>query len=116
MNAFGTTPPGAGPPADSRPLLEVSDLTVSFPSEAGPVMAVRGVSYQLLPGEVLGIVGESGSGKTVSSLALMNLLPDRARVSGSARFRGEELIGRSDGDLSDLRGRKISMIFQDPLS
>src|SRR6187549_4003935 len=103
------TAPGADDPQQPRPLLEVSNLTVSFPTEAGPVMALRGVSYQLLPGEVLGIVGESGSGKTVSSLALMNLLPDRARVSGSARFRGEELIGRSDRELSELRGRKISM-------
>jgi glutathione transport system ATP-binding protein len=102
--------------AGSAPLLDVRDLSVAFPSEAGAVQAVRSVSYTVSPGEVLGIVGESGSGKTVSSLAVMNLLPDRARISGSVRFEGEELIGRSDKDLSRLRGRRIAMIFQDPLS
>jgi peptide/nickel transport system ATP-binding protein len=103
-------------PAATAPLLAVENLSVSFDSEAGPVAAVRGVSYELFAGEVLGIVGESGSGKTVSSLALMNLLPPHARVSGSVRFRGEQLLGRSDRELSDLRGRRISMVFQDPLS
>jgi peptide/nickel transport system ATP-binding protein len=74
------------------------------------------LSYEVQPGEVLGIVGESGSGKTVSSLAIMQLLPAHARVTGSVRFRGEELTGQSDKELSAIRGRKISMIFQDPLS
>ena len=109
------TPPTA-PGSPRAPLLEVSNLSVSFDSEAGPVMAVRSVSYEVYPGEVLGIVGESGSGKTVSSLAVMNLLPSHARVSGSARFGGKELIGLSDRELSAIRGRSISMIFQDPLS
>jgi len=99
-----------------EPLLEVRDLSVTFPSEAGPVAAVRGLSYHVMPGEVLGIVGESGSGKSVSSLAVMGLLPSRARITGSVRFRGSELLGRSDKDLSAIRGRGISMIFQDPLS
>jgi peptide/nickel transport system ATP-binding protein len=103
-------------PGRPEPLLEVTDLSVTFASEAGPVNAVRSLSYDVRPGEVLGIVGESGSGKTVSSLAIMNLLPGRARVSGSARFDGQELVGRSDKELSRLRGRRISMIFQDPLS
>src|SRR5438046_1975262 len=80
------------------------------------VSAVRGLSYTVKQGEVLGLVGESGSGKTVSSLAIMELLPRNARVTGSVRFQGTELIGRSDKELSDLRGRKIAMIFQDPLS
>ena len=102
--------------AESAPLLDVRDLSVTFPSEAGAVHAVRSLSYTVRAGEVLGIVGESGSGKTVSSLAVMNLLPERARISGSVRFEGEELIGRTDKDLSRLRGRRISMIFQDPLS
>jgi len=101
---------------DTAPLLAVRDLSVSFASEAGPVAAVRSVSYDLRAGEVLGVVGESGSGKTVSSLAVMNLLPPHARVTGSARFRGEELIGRDDRELSTLRGSRIAMIFQDPLS
>jgi peptide/nickel transport system ATP-binding protein len=99
-----------------EPLLEVSNLSVTFPSEAGPVTAVRGLSYYVMPGEVLGIVGESGSGKSVSSLAVMGLLPNRARTAGSIRFRGQELLGRSDKNLSQIRGRGISMIFQDPLS
>jgi peptide/nickel transport system ATP-binding protein len=103
-------------PAPNPPLLEVTDLSVTFTSEAGSVNAVRALSYQVRQGEVLGIVGESGSGKTVSSLAVMELLPRNARVTGSVRFQGTELIGRSDRELSDIRGRKISMIFQDPLS
>jgi peptide/nickel transport system ATP-binding protein len=98
------------------PLLEVTDLSVTFTSEAGPVTAVRSLSYAVQRGEVLGIVGESGSGKSVSSLAVMGLLPPHAKVQGSVRFRGEELTGRSDRDLSAIRGRKIAMVFQDPLS
>ncbi|MER6896722.1 ABC transporter ATP-binding protein, partial [Amycolatopsis sp. NPDC000740] len=97
-------------------VLEVSDLEVSFPSESGRVHAVRGLNYQVAAGEVLGIVGESGSGKSVSSLAVMGLLPPQARVSGSIRFQDSELIGKSDTDLSKIRGKKISMVFQDPLS
>ena len=98
------------------PLLEVADLSVTFASEAGPVTAVRSLSYTVERGEVLGIVGESGSGKSVSSLAVMGLLPPHARVAGSVRFRGTELTGQSDKDLSTVRGRKVAMIFQDPLS
>nr|WP_239028419.1 ABC transporter ATP-binding protein [Pseudonocardia acidicola] len=107
--------PGPGGPAGS-PLLEVRDLEVSFPSDAGRVRAVRGLSYDVAPGEVLGIVGESGSGKSVSSLAVMGLLPGQARISGSIRFRGRELLGLSDTELSHVRGKRISMVFQDPLS
>jgi peptide/nickel transport system ATP-binding protein len=99
-----------------QPLLEVANLSVTFPSEAGPVAAVRNLSYHVMPGEVLGIVGESGSGKSVSSLAVMGLLPSRATITGSIRFKGTELLGQSDRDLSTLRGKRISMIFQDPLS
>ena len=82
--------------AAAAPLLEVAGLSVTFSSEAGPVSAVRSLSYQIRKGEVLGIVGESGSGKTVSSLAIMELLPRNARVTGSVRFQGTKLIGRSD--------------------
>jgi len=98
------------------PVLSIDDLTVSFPSEQGRVTAVRGLSYQVSAGEVLGIVGESGSGKSVSSMAVMGLLPPQAKVTGSIRFQGGELLGRSDTELSQIRGRRISMIFQDPLS
>ncbi|MGH3537151.1 MAG: dipeptide ABC transporter ATP-binding protein [Pseudonocardiaceae bacterium] len=100
----------------TEPVLSVDDLTVSFPSEQGRVTAVRGLSYRVSPGEVLGIVGESGSGKSVSSMAVMGLLPPQAKVTGSIRFQGRELLGRSDVELSQIRGRRISMIFQDPLS
>ncbi|WP_405487639.1 dipeptide ABC transporter ATP-binding protein [Nocardia sp. NBC_00511] len=102
--------------ATTAPLLEVSDLRVSFPGEEGRIDAVRGVNYTVADGEVLAIVGESGSGKSVSSLAVMGLLPDQARVQGSIRLRGQELLGMGDRQLSALRGSKISMVFQDPLS
>jgi peptide/nickel transport system ATP-binding protein len=97
-------------------LLEVEDLTVAFPTEDGLVKAVRGVNYTLAPGEAIGIVGESGSGKSVSSMALLGLLPKSARITGSARFRGEELLGKTEKEYADFRGKKIAMIFQDPLT
>ncbi len=104
-------------PADRPgPVLQVEGLDVSFPSEQGRVRAVRGLSYQVDAGEVLGIVGESGSGKSVSSMAVMGLLPPQARVSGSIRFQGTELLGKPDTELSRIRGRRVAMIFQDPLS
>ncbi|WP_067470391.1 ABC transporter ATP-binding protein [Nocardia amamiensis] len=100
----------------TTPLLEITDLHVSFPSEEGRIDAVRGVTYTVSDGEVLAIVGESGSGKSVSSLAVMGLLPEQARITGSIRFRGRELLGLGDRQLSQLRGSSISMVFQDPLS
>ncbi|MEO3862853.1 ABC transporter ATP-binding protein [Acrocarpospora sp. B8E8] len=94
-------------------LLEVDNLTVEFP---GPVMAVSGLSFAVEPGQTLGIVGESGSGKSITSMAVLGILPSRARVTGSIRFRGEELLGRSEAELRTLRGRRIAMIFQDALT
>src|SRR6266498_3046087 len=107
---------GGNAPVDTGVVLEVDDLTVTFPTEDGLVQAVRGVSYKLGRGEALGIVGESGSGKSVSSLALMGLLPSSAKITGSARFRGQELLGRTDEEMSKIRGKGIAMIFQDPLT
>ncbi len=97
-------------------VLEVVNLAVDFPGEGGVVHAVRGVSYALHPGETLGIVGESGSGKSVTSLAIMGLLPRTARISGSVLLRGRELLGLSDDALREVRGKGVAMIFQDPMT
>ena len=103
-------------PTTQTPLLSVRDLEVAFPSEAGRVHAVRGVDFDLLPGRTLGIVGESGSGKSVTSMAIMGLLPEYAKVTGSVKLLGQELIGKTDREMSKIRGKEMSMIFQDPLS
>jgi peptide/nickel transport system ATP-binding protein len=97
-------------------VLSVRGLAVSFPSEAGRVDAVRGVSFDLEAGRTLGIVGESGSGKSVTSLAIMGLLDENARVTGSILYEGVELLGKSDAQLSVIRGNGMSMVFQDPLT
>ena len=97
-------------------VLSVRDLRVSFASEAGRVDAVRGVSFDLEAGKTLGIVGESGSGKSVTSLAIMGLLDENAKVTGSIVYDGQELIGKSDKQLSMIRGNGMSMVFQDPLT
>ena len=98
------------------PVLSVQDLHVTFPSEAGPVQAVRGLSFELAAGETMAIVGESGSGKSVTSLAIMGLHSESARITGSVKLHGTELLGRSDKDMSKIRGDGLAMIFQDPLS
>ena len=98
------------------PILQIKNLSVSFPSESGRVEAVRNVSLDIYPGEVLGLVGESGSGKSVLSLSTIGLLPEAAQVSGEIVFEGENLLALNDLQMSKHRGRDISMIFQDPLS
>ncbi|WP_414639890.1 ABC transporter ATP-binding protein, partial [Actinocrinis sp.] len=105
-----------GPAAAGDAVLDVRDLSVLFPSETGTVEAVRGVSYRLRRGEVLGIVGESGSGKSVSAMAVLGLLPESAKVDGSIRLDGRELLGLDDDAMSKIRGRQMAMVFQDPLS
>lgn len=100
----------------SEPVISVRDLTVSFASEAGTVHAVRGMNFDLYPGKTLGIVGESGSGKSVTSMAIMGLLDKNASVKGSITYHGEELLNKSDSEMSEIRGKGIAMVFQDPLS
>jgi oligopeptide/dipeptide ABC transporter ATP-binding protein len=100
-----------------EPLLEVEDLRVEFWTGRGTVHAVNGISFDIAAGETLGIVGESGCGKSVTSLALLGILPRAGRVStGRALFAGRELLGLSDAELRTIRGREIAMIFQDPMT
>jgi oligopeptide/dipeptide ABC transporter ATP-binding protein len=107
----------AQPAAPARaPVLQINDLRVTFPTEAGEVQAVRGVSLSLGHGELVGVVGESGSGKSVTFLAAMGLLPKSAQISGSVKVEGLELLGEKNKQLRRVRGKKIAMIFQDPLS
>jgi oligopeptide/dipeptide ABC transporter ATP-binding protein len=97
-------------------LVEVQDLKVAFPGAQGPVEAISGVSLALARGETLGVVGESGCGKSVTMLALMGLLPGGASARGSIALEGRELIGLPQAELARLRGKRIAMIFQDPLT
>jgi peptide/nickel transport system ATP-binding protein len=100
----------------SQPILQIKNLSISFPSESGMVQAVRNVSLDIYPGEVLGLVGESGSGKSVLSLSTIGLLPNSATVSGEVLLNGRNLLALNDQEMSKQRGKDISMIFQDPLS
>jgi len=98
-------------------MLEVRDLHTSFFTPAGEVKAVNGVSFNLDSGKVLGIVGESGSGKSVTAYSILQILTHPGRiVSGSIKFRGQELVGASDETMRKIRGNKISIIFQDPMT
>jgi peptide/nickel transport system ATP-binding protein len=97
-------------------VLEVTHLAVRIPPEDGVVEAVRGVSFSIGSGEVLGIVGESGSGKSMTALSIMGLLPRNAIATGSILYRGEELLGRSRSSLRHLRGNQLAMVFQDPMT
>ncbi|MCB5290852.1 dipeptide ABC transporter ATP-binding protein [Arthrobacter sp. SO3] len=101
-------------PADA--VLSVRDLNVRFNTENGVVHAVRGIDFDLRAGKTLGIVGESGSGKSVTSMAIMGLLPPTAEITGSVRLQGKELLGLSDKAMCQYRGNDIAMVFQDPLS
>ncbi|MFL2105312.1 ABC transporter ATP-binding protein [Desemzia sp. FAM 23991] len=98
-------------------ILEVKDLHISFDTYAGQVHAIRGVNFDLKPGETLAIVGESGSGKSVTSRSIMRLLANNANVdSGEILFKGEDLVKKSEKDMQKIRGSEIAMIFQDPMT
>src|SRR5438552_5437331 len=100
------------------PVLAIDNLVVEFKTEDGVVHAVDGVSYELFPGETLGIVGESGSGKSVSTLALLGLipLPPGRIVSGTAMFKGKDLLRLKKKELRKVRGNEVAMVFQDPMT
>jgi len=114
-----TTPAPRRHEVGEGPLLTIENLSVTFSGRrnSAPVQAVDGVSYAVSPGEIVGVVGESGSGKSVTSLAVMGLLPRRGvTVTGSATYKGRNLLALSDTELARLRGREIAMVFQDPMS
>ncbi|RAZ82756.1 ABC transporter ATP-binding protein [Cereibacter johrii] len=99
-----------------EPVLDVKGLRVTFQTNDGEVQAVRGIDLSVMPGETVAIVGESGSGKSQTTMALMGLLAQNGRATGSARYRGRELIGLSERELNKVRGDKITMIFQEPMT
>ena len=100
-----------------EPMLQVKDLAISFFNKEGEIQAVRGISYELNKGEVLGIVGESGSGKSVSSHAILRLTPDNGKVlSGEILFEGKDILKLNRSEMQKIRGDRISMIFQDPMT
>jgi peptide/nickel transport system ATP-binding protein len=109
--------PSPSSPADGGPLLAVEHLTVQFPTADGLVQAVTDLSYTVELGKTLGIVGESGSGKSVSSMAVLGLHdPRSARIAGSIRVAGEEVVGADERTMRRLRGNTVAMIFQDALA
>ncbi len=123
MSANGTSPPGsqaeplggrAGVGTSRTPLLEVTDLRIDFHQAGRVVRAVDGLSYTVPRARTVGLIGESGCGKTVSSRAIMALLPPSAQINGSIRFEGQELIGLSERKMRSVRGSQIAMVFQDP--
>lgn len=102
---------------EKSPLIQVRDLTVSFPGEGGARSAVvTGLNYSIDAGETLGVVGESGCGKTMTSLALMGLVPGGGKVSGTILFAGRDLAAQTDREWRRIRGRDVAMIFQEPMT
>jgi peptide/nickel transport system ATP-binding protein len=117
----GSTPAPAAAKAAAEvavePILEVRGLRTQFETDAGMVRAVDGVSFNVMPGETLGIVGESGSGKSVTALSVMKLLPDQARIAdGEIVFRGRDILRMTGEEIRSLRGGRIAMVFQDPMT
>ncbi|WP_147680806.1 dipeptide/oligopeptide/nickel ABC transporter permease/ATP-binding protein [Actinomyces ruminicola] len=104
------------PTPQAAPVLEVEDLSIAFPAQHGEVNIVDGVSFSVRPGETMGLVGESGCGKSITSMAVMGLLPSSARITGRIRFQGRDLLELSPKEHNALRGHEMSMIYQDALS
>ncbi|MEU1644025.1 ABC transporter ATP-binding protein [Micromonospora zamorensis] len=104
------------PAGTAAPVLAIRDLSVSFPTETGTVSAVDGVSLDLASGEIVGMVGESGCGKSVTAMSIAGLLPRSARVTGSVRLDGTELVGARESALRRVRGQEIAYIFQEPMT
>jgi peptide/nickel transport system ATP-binding protein len=98
----------------TRPILSIRSLAVRFEGSGAPIPAVRGIDLELFENEVLGVVGESGSGKSVTALAITGLLPRNARISGSIRVSGQEVVGAETETLRKLRGQEVGVVFQDP--
>src|SRR6218665_3290168 len=97
-------------------LLEVQDLRIQLATAQGELAAVRGLDFSLAAGETLGLIGESGCGKSLTGLALMGLLPDGATASGSLRLRGQDLLALDEPAWCGIRGRRIAMVFQEPMT
>lgn len=104
------------PPLEGEPLITVTDLSIAFPESHGDVDIVDGISLEIRPGETLGLVGESGCGKSVTAMAIMGLLPNSAKISGTITYRGRDLLALSPQERNALRGHEIAMIYQDALS
>ncbi|MDD1476940.1 ABC transporter ATP-binding protein [Arthrobacter sp. H16F315] len=117
MTDFITLGPAADPaPGQGVPVLEVRGLSVDFGVDKKWVPAAIGLNYEVRAGEVLAIVGESGSGKSASSMALLGLLPDNSRVTGSVKLAGKELLGISESNIRSVRGKDVAVIFQEPMT
>jgi peptide/nickel transport system ATP-binding protein len=101
---------------EREPLLQITDLTVDFDMPAGWVRCLHGVDLEVCPGEILGLVGESGCGKSLTCMAVMQLLGPRARIRGNVRYKKQDLLALEEKRLTQMRGRDIAMIFQDPVS
>ena len=103
---------------EKKNLLEIRDLTVEYHTNGGVVHAVNGLNLEVAPKETLGLVGETGAGKTTTALSILNLLPHPQGkvISGSIKYNGEEILNKSNRDMTRIRGEKISMIFQDPMT
>jgi peptide/nickel transport system ATP-binding protein len=103
-------------PTIVTPLLLLRDLRVTLPTARGPAEALRGISFTMDRGQTLGLIGESGCGKSLTALSIMGLLPELSKVSGSIQLNGEELLGLPDQALGRLRGARMAMIFQEPMT